>query len=65
MIDADKAQVRIIDATDSDYAIATELTLSESLYEKKYKTLTEQNRYCVNEQQLDRIDERYSVATDF
>jgi len=64
MTDADKAQIRIIDAT-SGFAIATEEELADSLYEKQFKTFGPQNRYSVTEGQMERIEQEYTVATDF
>jgi len=64
MTNADTAQIRIIDAT-SGYGIATEEELPSELYEKQYTTFGPQNRYSVTEGQMDRINEEYTVATDF
>jgi len=64
MTNADTAQIRIIDAT-SGYGVATEEELPSGLYEKQYTTFGPQNRYSVTEGQMDRINEEYTVATDF
>jgi hypothetical protein len=64
MTDADAAQIRIIDAT-SGLAIATEQELAEHLYEKQFTTFGPQNRYSVTEGQMEQIEEKYTVATDF
>jgi len=58
------AAFRIIDAT-SGLAIATEQELAEHLYEKQFTTFGPQNRYSVTEGQMEQIEEKYTVATDF
>jgi hypothetical protein len=65
MNDASKADIRIIDTTTSGSVIHCGPNVEVTNYEDEIEILTDDQRYVVNDAQLNALSESYTVATDY
>lgn len=65
MKDASQADIRIIDADQTGYVIHCGPDIEVPTFKEELEILTGDQRFLVNDTQLEGLEDNYTVATDF